>query len=45
MLRVAARNVEIRLLWFRRTDDTIVTCPKCDYKARRKDVFGDDDEA
>jgi hypothetical protein len=27
------------------TDDTIVSCPKCDYKTRRKDVFGDDDEA
>jgi hypothetical protein len=24
-------------------DDTIVTCPKCDYKARWKDAFGDDE--
>jgi DNA-directed RNA polymerase subunit RPC12/RpoP len=27
------------------TDDSIVTCPKCDYKARRRDIFGDDDDA
>jgi hypothetical protein len=25
-------------------DDTIVTCPKCDYKARWEDVFGSDEE-
>jgi hypothetical protein len=25
-------------------DDTIVTCPKCDYQARWEDVFGDDEE-
>jgi hypothetical protein len=25
-------------------DDTIVTCPECDYKARWKDVFGDEKE-
>jgi DNA-directed RNA polymerase subunit RPC12/RpoP len=25
-------------------DDTVVTCPECDYKARWKDVFGDEKE-
>jgi hypothetical protein len=25
------------------SDDTIVTCPKCDYRARWADVFGEDD--